>query len=121
MNQEMIISIIKATAGSLDSLISQVAWMLAVQAAAHYLSVTLPLVLVGSILLRLAATEKGLGNHAKAGSFILAAWVLFAGSLFTGVRGVAPLAQAALSPSVYVAMEAGDILKLIKEAHNGAK
>jgi hypothetical protein len=119
MNTETIIEIIKATSHTVDSLIAQIAWFFAIRAAAHWLSVSLPLILIGSVFFRLASTEKSLGNIQKAGTFILAAWVMIGASLYTGVNGMAPLLQAAVSPSIFVATEASDLSHLISSLKKG--
>lgn len=115
MNTEQIIEVVKATAGSLDSLISQFAYFFAIQAASKWLSITLPLLILFGILLRLASTFKVNGSsHQTAGTFVLVAWIMFAATLFTGVRGVAHIVQAAMAPSIYVASEIGGVDELLK-------
>lgn len=114
METQQIIEIIKATAGSVDHLITQLAFFMAITAAAHWLSFTLPLLLVGGIFLRISKSEAALpnGNTAVSGSLIIVAWLGFGLAIFTGVRGVAPVLQAALAPSIYVATEVGGVDKL---------
>jgi hypothetical protein len=115
MNTEQIIEVIKATSGTLDSLISQFAYFFAIQAASKWLAVTLPLLIVFGIMLRIAATFKAEGSsHQTVGSIVLVAWMLFAVTLYTGVRGVSHILQAAMAPSIYVASEMGDLSQVLK-------
>jgi hypothetical protein len=116
MDTNQVIEIIKATSGSIDSFISQLAWFFAVKAAADWLSFTVPLLLLFSVLLRIASSLKVEGGSAeKRGGVIFFAWVFFGIAMFTGVKGMAPVLQAALSPSVYVMFEAGDMYEVIKQ------
>ena len=112
MNTEQIIEIVKATAGSIDSLIQQTAYFFAVQASAKWLSVSLPLLILFSITLKVKSTLKDEINAAKLGMLTLLAWGFFAVTLFTGVRGIAHIVQASLAPSIYAASELGGIEKL---------
>ena len=114
METSAIIEIIKATAGSLDSIISQLAWFFAIKAAAGWLSFTLPCLLLFGVLHKVAKSYNATSQHEKAGAFILIAWIVFCGALYTGTKGIAHVAQAAVSPSVYVALEAGDLLNVLK-------
>lgn len=115
MNTEQIIEVIKATSGTLDSLISQFAYFFAIQAASKWFAVTLPLLILFGIILRLASTFKAAGSSEQTvGTMILTAWVLFAITLYSGVRGISHVLQAAVAPSIYVASEAGDIGQLLK-------
>lgn len=115
METSQIIEVVKATAGSIDSLISQTAYFFAIQAASSWLAVSLPLLILFGILLRLGSTFKASGSsHQTVGMFVLAAWLCFAVTLYTGVRGVSHVLQAAFSPSIYVASEVGGIVELLK-------
>lgn len=115
MTTQDVITIIQQSGATLSSLINQVAFFFAIQSAAAWLCYTLPSLLLFGVLLKIAKTTKALGNEEKAGGVIFAAWLFFAVSLFTGVRGMAHVAQAALSPVVYVASELGGIDKLLQE------
>jgi hypothetical protein len=115
MNQEMIISIINQVGGTASQLVTQIAFFFAIKAAASWFSFTLPCLLLFGVLLKIAKTQKTLdGNDSKVGGTILAAWIVFSLSLFTGTRGVAHILQAALSPVVYTATEVGDITQVLK-------
>lgn len=115
MNTEQIIEVIKATAGTLDSLISQFAYFFAIQAASKWFAVSLPLLILFGIMLKLASTFKAAGSSAQTvGSMVLAAWVLFAITLYSSVRGASHILQAAMAPSIYVASEMGDISQVLK-------
>ncbi len=116
MNTEYIIQIINATAGATGNLINQLAWFFSIGAAAKWLSCTLPLLILFGILIKIASTLKAEGKPTElVGKVIFVAWVLFAGTLYTGVRGVAHIMQAAVAPMVYVASEVGSISDVIKE------
>jgi len=115
MDTAQIIEVVKATAGSLDSLISQFAWFLAIHAASGWLSFTLPLLIMFGIFLRVGSTLKVEGSDPRlVGGMVLLAWTFFALTLFTGVRGVSYVIQAAVSPSIYVASEVGGVAELLK-------
>lgn len=115
METAQIIEIVKATAGSLDSLISQTAWFFAIKASAHWLSIGVPLLVLFGVILRVASTLKVSGASAeKIGYYILTAWLVFAGSLYSTVNGLAPLLQAAVSPSIYVAAEVSGVDEALK-------
>lgn len=115
MEINQIIEVVKATAGSLDSLISQTAWFFAIKSSAHFLSIGIPLLVLFGIMLRIAATIKVQGASAeKVGSIIFGAWLIFGISLWSTVNGLAPLLQAATAPSVYVASEIGGLEKLLE-------
>lgn len=120
MNIENIITIIERTGGTLSTLISQIAFFFAINSAAHWLSFTLPCLLLFTILLRIAKSQKALAGgdasaEAKTGGIVFAAWLFLAATLFTGVRGLAHVAQAAVSPAVYVASELGGLGTLIEK------
>lgn len=115
MDTSQIIQIINATSANVSTLISQVAWFFAIQSAAHWLSFTLPCLLMFSVLLRLAKTSKTMEQVETAGRFVLFAWIFFAASLYTGVRGLAHVAQAAVAPTVYVASEIGEIGAVVSQ------
>ncbi len=111
MDTTQVIEIIKATAGSIDSLISQIAFFFAIGQASFWLSFSLPLLIMFSVLQKLAKTFP---SETQKGTLVLLAWICFSLTLFTGVRGIAHLAQAAAAPSVYVAAEFGQVGELIK-------
>lgn len=115
MDSATIIEIVKASSGSIDNLISQTAWYFAVQAAARWFSVTLPLLILFGIFLKVSQTLKVAASKPEVvGALVITAWVLFAATLFTGVRGLAHVVQAAVAPSIYVASEVGGIVELLK-------
>lgn len=118
MNIDNIIMLIEKTGGTLSTLITQIAFFFAIQSAAGWLSFTLPCLLLFGILLRIAKSQKALANtegEARVGAIVFAAWVFLAASLFTGVRGMAHIGQAALSPVVYVAGELGGLNAIIEK------
>lgn len=116
MDTQQVIDIIKATGGTVSELISQAAFFFAIQQASKWLSISLPLLILFSVLLKIAKTNKVSGmSDEKVGIYVLVAWLAFAGTLFTGVRGVAHLIQAAVSPAIYVAATATDVHQLIQE------
>jgi hypothetical protein len=116
MNTENIIQVINATAGATGNLLNQLAWFFSVGAAAKWLSCSLPLLILFGILMKIAVTLKAEGKPTETvGKVVFVAWVLFAGTLYTGVRGVAHILQASLAPLVYVASEVGSVTELIKE------
>lgn len=111
MNTENILKIIEATGDTVSDLIFQIAMFFAIHQAAFWLSITFPCLLLYGLLLRIAkgaATEDSPLVGLK-----VAAYVLLAVTLFTGTRGVAHFAQAALSPVIYVANEIGALDKLL--------
>jgi hypothetical protein len=115
MNAQQIIEIVGAASGSVSELLSQLAWFFSVQAAAKWLSISLPLLILFGVLMKVATTLKVTGADAgKVGIAIFTAWVFFAGTLFTGVRGLAHVVQAFTAPAVYVLSEVGDISEAIK-------
>lgn len=112
MNTDQIIEIIKATSGTTEALITQLAYFFAIQAASKWFAVTLPLLILFGILLRLASTFKLEGSsHQTVGTFVLSAWMLFGITLYPGVRGISHILQEAIAPTIYVASEAGDLLE----------
>jgi len=119
MDTEQVIEIIKATAGSLDSLITQFAYFYAIHAASQWFAVSLPLLILFGVILRMASSLKVSGSSPETvGALVLVAWVMFAVTIYSGVRGTSHILQAAMSPSAYVASEAGnltDVLKILKK------
>lgn len=113
MEATQIIEIIKATAGSLDSLIQQVAYFFAIGQAAFWLSFSFPLLIMFSVLQKVAKLFDSVNSR---GLLVLAAWVCFSLTVFTGVRGLAHIAQAAAAPSIYVASEVGQLQTLLDKA-----
>jgi hypothetical protein len=115
MNTESIIQIINATAGATTDLIGQLAWFFSIGAAAKWLSCSLPLLILFGILMKIASTLKAEGKPTETiGKIIFTAWLLFAGTLYTSVRGVAHIIQASVAPIVYVATEVGSVADIIK-------
>ncbi len=112
MSVESIISIINATGDTVSHIIFQVAMFFAIQQASTWLSITFPCLLLYGLFLRIA------GGAATSESPLVglkvAAYILLAVTLFTGVRGASHILQAAVSPSVYVASEIGAIDKIIQ-------
>jgi len=114
LDTNQIVTIIQQTGGTISTLISQVAYFFAIQQAAAWLSFTFPCLLLFSVLLKIAKTQKALGDVDKTGYTALFAWLLFSVALYTGVRGMAHVAQAAFSPAIYVASEIGGIDALLR-------
>lgn len=114
MNTENIISIIQATGDTMSEVVFQIAMFFAIHQAAFWLSITFPCFLLYGLFMRVvkgAATEDSPLIQLK-----VIAYLLLAVTLFTGTRGVAHFAQAAVSPVIYVANEFGVIQKLLPEA-----
>ena len=115
MDTTQIIEIVKATSGTLDSLVSQTAYFFAIGAASKWLSFSLPLLVLFGIFLRVASTLKASGSKPETvGLLVIASWVLFSLTLFTGVKGVSHIVQAAVAPSIYVATEFGEVAEVLK-------
>lgn len=116
---QQIVTIIQQTGGTISQLITQIAFFFAVQAASQWLSFSLPCLLLFSVLLKIAKSQKSLTNEGaseRAGLTVFFAWLFFSASLFTGVRGISHIVQASLAPIVYVTSEIGGIEKLIEGA-----
>jgi hypothetical protein len=113
MDTQSIIEIIKAISGTTDSLISQIAWFFAIGAAAKWLSFTLPCLLMGSLLLRISKNLAEKAIHWKP-IFSTFGWAFICVTIYTGTKGVAHLAQAAVAPSFYIAAEIGQVDELLK-------
>jgi hypothetical protein len=123
MNTESIIQIVSAAAASTGQLVTQLAWFFSIQAAAGWLSISLPLLIIFGVLMKAAATLKAQdsNNHMAVGKLIIIAWIVFAGTIFTGVRGMAHVVQAAFAPTIYVMSEVGQIGEAIKSVKGVGK
>ena len=114
MSVENIIQIINATGDTVSHILFQVAMFFAIQQASMWFSITFPCLLLYGLFLRIA---KGAATQESPLVFLkVAAYLLLAVTVFTGVRGSAHLLQAAVSPSVYVINQVGAIDKLIQVA-----
>lgn len=111
MNTDTIFSLVQATIGTASEMISQIAWFFAIGAAAKWLSVSFPLLMLFSVFLK---TRKTITDETKRGSVTLATWILLAVTIYTATNGVAHLLQAATAPSIYVADQFGIISDLWK-------
>jgi hypothetical protein len=116
MNTESLIQVINATSTGTSALLSQIAWFLAIGQAAHWLSYSLPLMLLFSVIMKV---RKNLEDKTKGGLLALVGWGLLALSVHTGTKGIAHLLQAGLSPGIYVADHSGIVNKLLPQVLKG--
>jgi hypothetical protein len=116
MNTESLIQVINATSTGTSALLSQIAWFLAIGQAAHWLSYSLPLMLLFSVIMKV---RKNLEDKTKGGLLVLVGWGLLALSVHTGTKGIAHLLQAGLSPGIYVADHSGIVNKLLPQVLKG--
>ena len=111
MDTEQIIQVINATAGATSGLLSQVAWFLAIEQAAHWLSLSFPALVLFGVIMRVKKNTKDPKEEDKGplGILVLAGWLLFAFTVYTSVKGLAHIAQAGFAPTMYVADQIGGI------------
>ena len=114
MNTEAIIQIINTTAGATSGLITQVAWFLAIGQAANWLSLSFPALLLFTVIMRVKKNTRPSSDEerGKLGVLVLIGWLLFAFTTYTGVKGIAHMAQAGFAPTIYVTDSLGGLQAL---------
>ncbi len=111
-----VLDLLKVGLQGASDLINQVAWFLAIGQATKWLSLSLPALVLFSVIMKVNKNTKPSDEKTKEvkGVFTIIGWLLFAFTVYTGTHGLGHLLQASLAPSIYVADNLG-VLKDITE------
>jgi hypothetical protein len=113
MNTDQLIQVVNGAVGGINTLISQVAWFIAIGNAASLFSVSVPLMMLTRLFSSIHDKHIKDNTQGYTGYCKVMAGVLFAISMGYGVKGLSHLVQAGIAPAIYTASTSDALPKAV--------